>query len=144
MELKELAGHDLGTKRIRYERRDAILYALSVGAAPDQLDLVYERDLRVLPAYGCALGLWAVEAAGSLGAYDRKKSLHAGQELIVHAPLPPEGDFDMTGRISAVWDKGRAAIVEIEASLETKPDEKTSAAALPCRSASSSSSRTTG
>ena len=115
MELKELAGHDLGTKRIRYERRDAILYALSVGAAPDQLDLVYERDLRVLPAYGCALGLWAVEAAGSLGAYDRKKSLHAGQELIVHAPLPPEGDFDMTGRISAVWDKGRAAIVEIEA-----------------------------
>ena len=36
------------------------------------------------------------------------------------------------------------AIVEIVASLEMKPEVKTSAASLPCRSASSPSSRTSG
>ena len=42
----------------------AILYAIAVGAGPDELDLVYEKRLRVLPTLACALGLWAVEAAG--------------------------------------------------------------------------------
>ena len=73
MELKDLAGHDLGTRTIGYDARDAILYALAVGASSDETDLVYERDLRVLPTYACALGLWAVEEAGGLGAYDRNR-----------------------------------------------------------------------
>lgn len=118
MEFAELTGFDLGTHQITYTKRDVVLYALSVGAAPDELDQVYERDVRVLPTYGCALGLWAVEAAGELGAYDRKRSLHASQELVVHKPLPADGDFEMTGRISAVWDKGKATVVDIVAECE--------------------------
>lgn len=115
MEFGELAGFDLGKHQITYTRRDAVLYALSVGAAPEDLDLVYERDVRILPTYGCALGLWAVEAAGELGVYDRKRSLHSAQDLVVHKPLPADGDFTMTGRVAAVWDKGKATIVEIVA-----------------------------
>ncbi len=118
MQFSELIGFDLGKRRITYGKTDAILYALTVGAPPDQLDLVWERDLRVLPTYGCALGLWAVEAAGGLGAYDRNLSLHAAQELTVHAPLPASGDFEMTGHVAAVWDKGRASVVDIVAECE--------------------------
>jgi acyl dehydratase len=118
MEIGELAGFDLGKHRITYTKRDVVLYALSVGAAPDELDLVYERDVRVLPTYACALGLWAVEAAGELGAYDRKRSLHASQELVVHKPLPSDGEFDMTGRVASVWDKGKATVVDIVAECE--------------------------
>ena len=33
MELKDLAGHDLGTRTIAYDAHDAILYALAVGAS---------------------------------------------------------------------------------------------------------------
>ena len=33
MELKDLAGQDLGTRTIAYDARDAILYALAVGAS---------------------------------------------------------------------------------------------------------------
>ncbi|WP_412519467.1 enoyl-CoA hydratase [Actinomadura madurae] len=110
----DLAGHDLGTRTIAYTERDAILYALSVGARAGDLDLVYERDLRVLPTYGLALGLWTVEAAGALGAYDPLRSLHAAQSLEVRQPLPPAGTLDLTGRIAAVWDKGTAAIIEVE------------------------------
>jgi acyl dehydratase len=118
MDLVDLIDHDLGKKQISYTARDAILYALAVGADPAQLDLVFERELRVLPAYGCALGLWAVEAAGALGAYDRNYSLHASQILQVHKPMPASGDFAMTGHIRAVWDKGKASLVEIVADSE--------------------------
>ena len=89
--------------------RDIILYALALGAPSTQLDLVYERELRALPTYACALGLWAVEAAGRLGAYDPKRSLHASQRLVVHQPLPTDGTVQMTGQIAAVYDKGQAS-----------------------------------
>lgn len=115
MQLRDLAGCDLGTRRVDFSVDDAILYALAVGAPASQLELVYEQDLRVLPTYGCALGLWAVEAAGELGAYDRTRSLHVGQSLTVHGPLRP-GTIQMRGGVRSVFDKGRLTIVEVEVS----------------------------
>lgn len=114
--LAELAGTELGTQTASYDDAAVILYALAVGASSTEIDLVYERDLRVLPTYACALGLWAVEASGRLGAYDPKRSLNASQRLVVHGPLPVNGSVEMTGRIAAVYDKGKAALVEIEVS----------------------------
>ena len=113
MLLSELAGHDLGALTVAYDDRTTILYALCAGATNAELDLVWERDLRALPSLATALGLWAVEAAGDTGAYDRRKSLHVGQRLRMLSPLPPSGSIEMSGRVDAVWDKGRAAIVEI-------------------------------
>ena len=118
MELNDLAGQDLGTRTITWDTRDAILYALAVGASCDESDLVYERDLRVLPTFACALGLWAVERAGGLGAYDRNRSLHAAQSLELHAPMPRSGSFAARGRVADVWDKGKAAIVDIAVQCE--------------------------
>jgi acyl dehydratase len=114
--LADLAGTDLGASTASYDDTAVILYALAVGASATDLDLVYERDLRTLPTYACALGLWAVEAAGRLGAYDPKRSLHAAQRLVVHQPLPTRGEIPMTGRIAGVLDKGKAALVLIEVS----------------------------
>ena len=48
MHIKDLGDFDLGSQDVQYSARDAILYALAVGASASQLDLVYERDLRVL------------------------------------------------------------------------------------------------
>ena len=111
--LADLAGYDLGRRTVAYTDTDAMLYALCVGAAPDELSLVYERDLRVLPTFGLGLGLWAVEQASSLGAYDRLTSLHAAQSLKVHGPLPSSGTVEMSARVSDVWDKGSAAMIDI-------------------------------
>ena len=115
MKLASLAGHNLGSRTVSLSVDDAILYALAVGATASDLDLVYERDLRVLPTCACALGLWAVEQAGELGAYDRTTSLHVGQSLTVHGPLRPE-PIHTSGRIRSVFDKGKLTIVEIEVS----------------------------
>lgn len=117
-QLSQLSGTDLGVHTSTHDASKAILYALAVGAAPSELDLVYERDLRVLPTFGCALGLWAVEAAGRLGAYDPRSSLHVAQKIQVHRPLPAAGSIQMHGRISNVYDKGKAALVEVEVASE--------------------------
>lgn len=116
--LAGLAGRDLGTQVVGFDDRDTILYAIAVGARADDLDLVYEKRLRALPTMACAFGLWAVEAAGRLGAYDPQRSLHAAQRLVMHQPLPAEGSVEMRGRVASVWDKGKAALMEIEVSSD--------------------------
>jgi acyl dehydratase len=112
----DLIGYDLGQQDISWTERDAILYALACGAAADELDLVYERDLRPLPGLLTALGLWAVERCGALGVYDPKKSLHGSQAITLHGPLAPTAEISAQGRVAAVWDKGKATVVEIEVS----------------------------
>jgi acyl dehydratase len=114
----ELAGHSVGTALARYEERDAILYALAIGARAEELDLVFERDLRVLPTFGMALGLWAVESVGALGAYEPSRTLHVSQQLEIHRALPRHGEVEMESTVSAVWDKGSAALVEISVRSE--------------------------
>ena len=118
MKLYELKGYELGKQSVHYEERDAILYALSVGARSSETSLIYERDLRVLPAFACTLGLWAVEFAGGLGVYDRNYSLHASQSLEVFQPLPKSGDFETAGKITGVWDKGKSALLDVEVECE--------------------------
>jgi hypothetical protein len=113
-----LEGYDLGRRIVSYTESDAILYALCVGAGPDELSLVYERDLHVLPTFTLGLGLWAVEQAGSLGAYDRLRSLHATQTLTVREPLPRAGTLEMHSRIDHVWDKGSAAMIDVVVECE--------------------------
>jgi|TARA_B100000959_G_scaffold179848_1_gene188132 acyl dehydratase len=118
MKLYELKGYEFGKQSVHYEERDAILYALSVGARSSETSLIYERDLRVLPAFACTLGLWAVEFAGGLGVYDRNYSLHASQSLEVFQPLPKSGEFETAGKITGVWDKGKSAILDVEVECE--------------------------
>ncbi|HXF31969.1 MAG TPA: MaoC/PaaZ C-terminal domain-containing protein [Solirubrobacterales bacterium] len=114
----EAAGLELGSRRVAYTDRDAILYALAVGAAAEDLDLVFERDLRVLPTCGLGLGLWACDELGDRGFFSSTNSLHAGQRLEVLGPLPKSGELELTARVADVWDKGSAALFDIEVSCE--------------------------
>ncbi|MGV5046304.1 MaoC/PaaZ C-terminal domain-containing protein [Rhodococcus pyridinivorans] len=106
-------GHDLGARTIRYDERDAILYALAVGAGAADLDLVFEDRLRVLPTFALTLAQWAPDALGALGAFDTATALHGSQSLEVLAPLPRSGEIAMSARVGEVWDKGRAAVFEV-------------------------------
>lgn len=112
--IADLTGCNLGTSECSYDERDVMLYALSVGARADELPLVYERDLRVLPTFAVTLGLWAVWAAAALGVYDKDTTLHASQRLSILQPLPPTGTFPSSGTVAKVWDKGSSALVDIE------------------------------
>lgn len=112
-------GHDLGTRTVAHTERDAILYALSVGARASDLDLVYEEKLRVLPTFALTLAQWAPDVLGALGAFDVTTAVHGAQHLLVHGPLPRSGELTMRARVAEVWDKGSAAVFEVEVVSET-------------------------
>lgn len=117
-ELGHLAGFDLGPQTCVYTQRDAILFALAVGARPDELQWVYERDLRVMPTFAMTLGLWAVRAAGAIGVYDPVNTLHVGQALTVRTPLPLASRLELHGSVGSVADKGSAALIDVLVSCE--------------------------
>ncbi|NDZ80999.1 enoyl-CoA hydratase [Streptomyces sp. SID10853] len=106
-------GRELGERTVGYDERDAILYALAVGADATDLDLVFEERLRVLPTFALALAQWAPDALGSLGAFDIRTAVHGAQRLQVRSPLPRSGKLSMRAYVGEVWDKGTAAVFEV-------------------------------
>ncbi|MDX6742271.1 MaoC/PaaZ C-terminal domain-containing protein [Actinocorallia sp. A-T 12471] len=110
----EWAGRALGERTVSWTESQAILYALAVGARADELDLVYERRLRVLPTFGLTLAQWAPDVLGGHGAFDQSTALHGAQGLKVAAPLPTSGELTLAARVAAVWDKGAAAVFDVE------------------------------
>jgi acyl dehydratase len=124
MNLQALLAHRFPPQRLRYDSKDTILYALSVGAGtdpsdPDQLRLVYEKNLCALPTMAAVLahpGAWIANPAFEV---DFLKLLHGEQNLTVHQPLPAEGEIEATYRIQAVVDKGKGkgALVYFEKRL---------------------------
>jgi acyl dehydratase len=113
-----LEGFELGSRACSYTERDAILFALAVGARPEELRWVYERSLRVMPTFATTLGLWAVRAAGETGVYDPVTTLHVGQALAFRRFLPPVAEFELYGRINSVLDKGSAALIDVVVSCD--------------------------
>ena len=100
--------------RARHDARDAMLYALGVGVSnesatsPATLRHAYEQQLAVLPTMAVVLawpGFWMAEPQYGV---DWKKVLHAEQSLVLHAPLPAEGELTSQLVIERIVDKGEA------------------------------------
>jgi len=109
----EWRGVNLGERAAAWNERDAILYALAVGARATDLDLVFEERLRVLPTFALTLAQWAPDVLGSAGAFEVGRALHGGQRLAVLGTLPPAGVLRMSAWVGEVWDKGSAAVFEV-------------------------------
>lgn len=107
-------GTVLGERTVAYQDRDAILYALAVGAPASDLELVFEDRLRVLPGFALTLAQWAPDALGSQGAFDQRTAVHGSQRLEALAPMPRSGEITARARVSGVWDKDSAAVFDIE------------------------------
>ncbi len=126
MNIDALRKHEFAPQRTTYAAKDAILYALSVGAGADpvdahQLPLVYEPDLRVLPTMAAVLAHPGAWIANPRFEVNYLKLLHGEQGLTMHAPLPPGGDIESTYRVQAVVDKGdgKGALVYFEKQLRS-------------------------
>jgi acyl dehydratase len=96
-----------------YRPRDAILYALSVGAGEMEgsgrnLDFLLEsRGPRVLPSYCVDLGhpgFWLADPATTV---DSTHNLHAEEGFTLLAPLPAAAEVRAETRIVDIVDKGR-------------------------------------
>ncbi|WP_328550522.1 MaoC/PaaZ C-terminal domain-containing protein [Streptomyces sp. NBC_00366] len=111
---------------ITWDRKDVLLYHLGVGAAanpdkrspatdPDELRYTLESRLHVLPSFATVAGSGSPCVISSLSMpgidVDLARVLHGGQSLTLHRPIPVAGTATATGRIAAVYDKGKAAVL---------------------------------
>ena len=97
---------------------DCLLYALGVGAGPADLAHVTENSIgvehRALPTMAVVLGQFDDEVWQAMGTFPWAMMVHGGQEVMLHRPIPTEGTIVTTHRLAAMWDKGKAAVVEVE------------------------------
>lgn len=110
---KDLVGMSFEPVPFSWTSKDVMLYALGVGAKPDgELEFVYEgKGPKVLPTYAVIPGMMSM--GGLIGNVEINLAmlLHGEQGITIHREIPPEGRVQVQGKISFVWDKGKAAVI---------------------------------
>jgi acyl dehydratase len=99
-----------------WSSKDALLYAVSIGAGTSELAFTTENtrgvQQRVFPTMPVVIGV-----GGGAGLYDRigefdwAKLVHGQQAVTLSGAVPVEGTVTITGRVEAMYDKGKAAVV---------------------------------
>jgi acyl dehydratase len=105
---------DLGVRT--WSSTDAILYALGVGAGPDDLAFTTENTAdtpqAVLPTFGVVLA--ASGRSAEWGTFDRARMVHGEQSIALHRPIPPHGTARAVSVVTDILDKGTGALVVSE------------------------------
>jgi acyl dehydratase len=98
--------------------KDALLYAVGVGAGHDELAFTTENtkdvEQRVLPTFPVVIGYGVGGSAmGSIGTFNPAMLVHGKQAVTLHRPIPASGSVTLSGEVTAMHDKGSAAVVEM-------------------------------
>jgi acyl dehydratase len=111
-----LVGKKSDPVHFSYGWKDTILYALGVGAKIDELDFLYEgRGPKVLPTFAVVPSFSSmITVAGDLGA-NPMMILHGEQQVRLHRPIPPSAKLATTSEVKGIYDKGKGALVIVEA-----------------------------
>jgi acyl dehydratase len=94
--------------------KDALLYALGVGAGLEELQFSTEKNQRVLPTMAVVLGARGAVPMNRVGSFNPAMLVHGEQAIELAQPLPAEGTLKATGRIAAIYDKGKGAVIVTE------------------------------
>lgn len=107
-----------------YDRDAVILYALGIGAGVDELDFVYEKNLKVFPTYAVIpLVPCMIQLIADLGIH-LPAMLHGEQKIIVHGAIPPSGTVYTSGVWDSVYDKGdKGAVLNINLTTHDQSDQ---------------------
>ena len=112
-------GKKIGPFTKEYTWKDAVLYALGVGAGFSDLDYCYEKDLKVIPSFGITTLYDLMPQLAATSNVNLAGVLHGEQELIFHNPIPPAGTLTTSGAITHYYDKGREKGALVVAEFET-------------------------
>ena len=113
----EAVGETGGPVKRSWKSKDALLYAVGVGAGTDELAFTTENTKdtpqRVLPTFAVILGGGGAPM-NKIGSFNPALMVHGEQGIEILDEIPTEGEIESTGRIAAIWDKGSAAVIEME------------------------------
>ena len=117
----EAVGVKSDPTRHSWDSKDAILYALGVGAGAvdplDELAFTTENtsnvDQQVLPTIAVVLGVGGTSTFGAIGTFNPAMLVHGEQAITLHGPIPVKGEVETVGQITGIYDKGKGAVVEL-------------------------------
>ena len=112
-------GKKIGPFTKDYTWKDAVLYALGVGAGFSDLDYCYEKSLKVIPSFGITTMYDFMPQLAATSNVNLAGILHGEQELIFHNPIPPEGTLTTEGTITHCYDKGQEKGALVLAEFDT-------------------------
>jgi acyl dehydratase len=119
--LSSLVGRTFDPVPVSWDSKDTMLYASGVGAKPQgELEFLFEgKGPKVLPTYGVIPGMMAMGALmGSGVEINPMMILHGEQGITLHREIPSDCKAQVTGRVSEVWDKEKAAVIGVEGAAE--------------------------
>jgi acyl dehydratase len=103
--------------RRSWTSKDALLYAVGVGAGVDELQFTTENTSnlrqRVLPTFAVIIGGGGIPF-DKIGSFNPALMVHGEQGIELLDEIPPDGEIDSVGEVTAIWDKGSAAVLEFE------------------------------
>jgi acyl dehydratase len=103
--------------RRNWSSKDALLYAVGVGSGTDELAFTTEntKDVaqRVLPTFAVIIGGGGVPM-DAIGSFNPALMVHGEQGIELFDEIPPDGEIESVGKVTAIWDKGSAAVLEFE------------------------------
>ncbi len=113
-------GKEFGPFELTWDSKDALLYALGVGASssdpldPSELRYTTENsqdvEQRVLPTMAVILGATPVDLT-SIGDVNLANLVHGEQSIELHRPIPVQGMVSNTGRLTGIYDKGSGMVI---------------------------------
>lgn len=108
---EKLLNYPIPEVRQTLRWQDVALYNFSVGLGQDpmdekQLDFVYEPRLKVMPSMPVVLGSPGFWSRNEDTGIDWVKIVHGEQGLILHKPLPTEGEIVGRSRVTGLVDRG--------------------------------------
>lgn len=113
---------------------DALLYALGVGAGAadpvgNELEFTTENTAGVtqqaLPSFCVMAGFKArggKSPMANIGSFDPRMLVHGEQGFELHRPMPIAGEVTLVDEITAIYDKGKGAVVSTKSSATLAED----------------------
>lgn len=126
IDLEIALAAELEPVEFSWNSSDVQLYHLALGAGSDPLNA---RELRyladgtpqVLPTFSSVAASFHMTEPPAVRFpgidIELSRVLHASESVTVPSPLPPSGSARAVTRITGVWDKGKAAIIDNETAV---------------------------
>ena len=121
------SGNESDPVEVHWTSKDALLYAVGIGAGQAELAFTTENTngvaQQVFPTFPVVIGWGQGSAMGGIGTFNPALLVHGQQAVTLHRPIPVEGKATLVGRIVAMYDKEKAAVVvgETEATMDGQP-----------------------
>lgn len=112
---------------VSWNSKDCLLYAVGIGAGTDELPFTTENtndvEQIVFPTFPVVLGWGRGSAMSNIGSFNPALLVHGQQSISLHRPIPVEGTATVQSEVTAMYDKGKAAVVvtSTEANMDGEP-----------------------